>query len=156
MRLVDFLSPQSVFADLKATDKKSVIEEIVGFVASNIPDVPREVVERALVDREKLGSTGIGHGVALPHGRVKGLYEIKVYFCRSMKGVDYKSTDRAPVHLFFVILSPENSTSSHLKVLAIVSNLLKNPDFRGNLFSATNAAELYTVIAEADRKNMLA
>lgn len=156
MRLVDVLSPEGVFVDLKAMDKFSVLEEIIGAVIPFLTGVARESVQRAIFEREKLGSTGIGYGVALPHGRVKGLSEIKVFFGRSVRGVDYQSMDRARVHLFFVILSPESSTSSHLKILAIVSNLLKNPDFRGNLLRAADAAGIYAVIAEADRKNVLA
>ena len=82
-----------------------------------------------LLEREKLGSTGIGYGVAIPHGKMKDLKKILVSFARSKRGVDFQATDEKPVHLFFLIVAPENSTASHLKVLSDISRILKESAF---------------------------
>ena len=102
MRLADVLSEENIITDLKARDKTEVLGEMVDDISSIVDSVDRERVLKALLDREKLGTTGIGHGVAIPHGKIKGLAELKVFFGRSRKGVNFSSMDNLPVHLFFL------------------------------------------------------
>lgn len=153
MRLADILEEDQIIADLKATEKRELLDEMVTHMASTSAGLNRERVLEALLEREKLGSTGIGHGVAIPHGKIKGLDEIKVSFGRSKRGVDFNSMDDMPVHLFFLIVAPEDSAAVHLKVLASISHLLKDPEFRGRLMNASDGTELFDLIIEADRKS---
>jgi len=103
-----------------------------------------------LQQREKLGSTGIGDGVAIPHGKVSDLHELVVAFGRSKKGIAFDAIDGKPVHLFFLLLAPENSTGQHLKALAKISKMLKTPNFRKKLIEAKTKSDLYKAIVEQD------
>ncbi len=153
MRLADVLSEDRIMTGLEAGEKKELLEKMVSRAASLDNAVEKDAVLKALIERERLGTTGIGHGVAIPHGRVKGLKEIIVFFGRSEKGVDFDSMDRMPVHLFFVIMAPEHSAAAHLKVLASISHLLKNQDLRLKLMTANGRSEIYRAIIEAERRN---
>ncbi len=153
IRLADLLRENHVITDLKSRAKNEALDEMVAEISSRVSSLKTEALRSSLLERERLGSTGIGHGVAIPHGKIKGLNEIMVFFGRSRKGVDFNSTDKQPVHLFFVIIVPEKAAAAHLKVLASISHLLKNQDFRGKLMRAANAADIHRIIAEADRHN---
>lgn len=152
MRLADVLKEEHIITDLKARGKRQLLEEMVSCISSRVDGVDPEKVLNAVLEREKLGSTGIGHGVAIPHGKIKGMTEIRVFFGRSGPGVDFDSLDRQPVYLFFMIVAPENSTAAHLKILAGISHLLKDQEFRHRLTTAETAGDVYRVIVEADRR----
>jgi PTS system nitrogen regulatory IIA component len=104
------------------------------------------------LEREKLGSTGIGDGIAIPHGKMKGIEELVTSFGRSIKGVDFESIDNKPTHLFFLLVAPENSAGVHLKALARISRLLKDSGFRNRLMEASDRQDLFRIIAEEDEK----
>ncbi|HPR15219.1 MAG TPA: PTS sugar transporter subunit IIA, partial [Smithella sp.] len=104
-----------------------------------------------LKQRENLGSTGIGEGVAIPHGKISNLNDIVVAFGRSEKGIAYDSLDGKPVHLFFLLLAPENSAGQHLKILAKISKMLKDVYFRNKLIAAKSRDELYQIIIDQER-----
>ncbi|MBI5903145.1 MAG: PTS sugar transporter subunit IIA [Deltaproteobacteria bacterium] len=152
MRLADVLKEDYIITDLKARGKRQLLEEMVSCAASRVDGVDAERVLNAILEREKFGSTGIGHGVAIPHGKIKGITEIRVFFGRSRPGVDFDSMDKRPVYLFFMIVAPENSTAAHLKIMAGISHLLKNQEFRHRLTTAETAGDVYRVIVEADRR----
>jgi PTS system nitrogen regulatory IIA component len=105
-----------------------------------------------LVEREKLGSTGIGDGIAIPHGKVPGLPVLMASFGRSIKGVDFSAIDGRPTYLFFTLFAPENSAGAHLKALARISRIFKNPAFRESIMKAKDAAEIYRLIEAEDSK----
>ena len=105
-----------------------------------------------LLDREKLGSTGIGEGVAIPHGKVPGLPGLVASFGRSVPGVDFRAIDGRPTHLFFTLFAPENSAGAHLKALARISRIFKNAAFRDAIMKAADAAEVYRLIEAEDAK----
>ncbi len=151
MRLEDVLEKDSVIESLDGTEKREVLEEMVAGLCSVVSGLNKEELLEVLLEREKLGSTGIGYGVAIPHGKMAGLNKILVSFARSKKGVDFQATDEKPVHLFFLIVAPENSTASHLKVLSDISRILKESDFRKKLMDAGNKDDIYRIIIEADR-----
>lgn len=153
MILADVLREENILTDLKSRDKEQVLGEMVDCISSMVAPIEQERVLKALLDREKLGTTGIGHGVAIPHGKIKGLAELKVFFGRSKKGVNFSSMDNLPVHLVFLILAPENSAAAHLKVLASISHLLKSQDFRMKLMEAANRADIHRIINEAEKKS---
>jgi PTS system nitrogen regulatory IIA component len=152
MKITDILDESSVIQDLRATTKKGVLEELSSVLVERgkLPD--REKVVEVLLEREKLGSTGIGDGIAIPHGKMKGIKELVISFGRSIKGVDFESIDNKPTHLFFLLVAPENSAGVHLKALARISRLLKDSSFRNRLMEARDRQDLFTIIAEEDEK----
>ena len=149
MKILDVLRKQSITVDLKATDKKGVLEELVASVAAFSNAGPEEMV-RVLLDRERLGSTGIGNGIGIPHGKLKGLEKLLLGFGISRKGVDFESMDNRPTYLFFLLITPEDSTGPHLKLLARISKILKSVPFREKLMNAADQDEIFELIREAD------
>jgi PTS system nitrogen regulatory IIA component len=152
MKVVDFLREDWMVADLRASDKEGVLRELAQVLARSgtISDVDRAVF--VLLEREKLGSTGIGEGIAIPHGKLPELSEVVAVFGRSRQGVDFDSMDGEPSHLFFLLMAPENSASLHLKALARISRLLKAKQFREELLGCASGDELYRKISEEDAK----
>jgi len=151
MKILDTLKKEAIIGDLKSTDKKEVLEELVTPIAGMI-DVELEELVRILMERERLGSTGIGGGIGIPHGKLKNLDSLVLGFGLSRKGVDFESMDGRPTHIFFVLLSPENSTGLHLKLLARISKLLKDEDFKDKLLNAADSEALYNIIETDDEE----
>ncbi|MBW1785576.1 MAG: PTS sugar transporter subunit IIA [Deltaproteobacteria bacterium] len=153
MRLADILMENDIISDLKARDKKGVLEELAEVVSRHNPSVDRVVLVNVLVERENLGSTGIGDGVAIPHGKLKGVDQPIVSFGRSKTGLDFDSMDAQPVHLFFLLIAPENSSGMHLQVLAKIAKILKNSAFRKLLMEASGRGDLYRTITDMDEES---
>ncbi len=152
MKLLDFLQQDRIVPQLRSTDKEGVLAELAGvLVATQRIKNGRDAVH-VLLEREKLGSTGIGEGIAIPHGKLKELDEVVAVFGRSPDGIDFDSMDGAPVHLFFLLMAPENSASTHLKALARISRLLKDRAFREELLQADSQEALFEIIAREDEK----
>ena len=151
MKILDVLPKEAILADLKAVDKKGVLEELVVPVA-NISGVNHEDLVKVLMEREHLGSTGIGDGIGIPHGKVKDLNSLILGFGLSRKGVDFDSMDGQPAHIFFLLITPENSTGLHLKLLARISRILKNDPFKEKLRRATSPDEIYSIIKEEEEE----
>ena len=149
MKILDVLPREAILADLKAQDKKSVLEELVEPVA-RLKKADQEELVLVLMERERLGSTGIGSGIGIPHGKLKNLDELVLGFGLSRKGVDFESMDGRPTHIFFLLMTPENSTGLHLKVLARISKILKNETFRERLLAATSGDDIYRIIKDED------
>ncbi|MEJ2656254.1 MAG: PTS sugar transporter subunit IIA [Desulfobacterales bacterium] len=151
MKILDALTKEAILADLKATDKKGVLEEMVIPVAK-IAGINQAELVKVLMERERLGSTGIGEGIGIPHGKMKGLESLILGFGLSRKGVDFDSMDGLPVHIFFLLITPENSTGLHLKLLARISRILKNDPFKEKLKRAANRDEIYLIIKEEEEE----
>ena len=151
MKILDVLLKEAILPELKANDKKGVLEELVTPVA-RIADINHDYLVKVLMERERLGSTGIGEGIGIPHGKVKGLESLVLGFGLSKKGVDFDSMDGQPAHIFFLLLTPENSTGLHLKLLARISRILKNEPFKQRLLHATNRDEIYSIIEEEEEE----
>lgn len=152
MKIVDFVRPELIVAELHAHDKSEVIKELANHLAGNVSGVDREALARVLLERERLASTAIGEGVAIPHGKLDAVGKLVACVGRAVGGVDFDSMDGRPTHLFFVLVAPENSTGVHLKALARISRLFKDPEFRTRLMQAKDAPEIYRVIADEDAK----
>lgn len=153
MKIVDILSEELVVPALAGRAKREVIEELAGAVAErHRGEIDRDRLVQALEDREKLNSTALGEGVAIPHGKLPGLKRVVAAFGRSRGGVDFSSLDGKPTHLFFLLVAPEDSAGAHLKALARISRLLKDESFRQRLLDAPTAADLYRIIREEDDK----
>lgn len=136
--------------NLSATAKKDVLTELVSVLVANGQKIDAAKAVDVLLQREKLGSTGIGDGVAIPHGKISDLNDLVVIFGRSQKGIDFDAIDGKPTHLFFLLLAPEHSTGQHLKALAKISKMLKTPNFRRKLIEAKTKTDLFKIIIEQD------
>jgi PTS system nitrogen regulatory IIA component len=152
MKIMDYLSEEWVIPDLQGTNKPSILKELSSVLVKpcHVPSV--EELLQVLLDREKLGSTGIGEGIAIPHGRLKKLKKFFISFGRSLRGVDFDSIDRKPSHLFFLVIAPENSAVDNLKLLSRIVTLLKEPSLKKRLMEVHSQKELFQIISEEDEK----
>ena len=149
MKIVEFLRPDCVIDNLTGKTGQAVLSELCRPLAQSQKVDGQKLLE-TLLEREKLGSTGIGDGVAIPHGKVKNAKELVLAFGRSHAGVDFNSLDGRPAQLFFLLIAPEEAVGVHLKMLARISRILKDPLTRKQLLEAPDAASIYTVISEQD------
>ena len=152
MRIQDILPPGAVVDGLLAETKEGVLRELSEVVCRRIPALSPDRLTAILMEREGLGSTGIGEGVAIPHGKIPGIDRLVAAFGRSPGGVQFASLDGKPARLFFLVLAPENSAGMHLKALARISRLLKDPRFRERLLTAEGAEGLSQVLREEDER----
>ncbi len=149
---MDILVKDGVILDLASDSKQSVLEEMSTALASAESSLSPEGLLEVLVAREELQSTGIGDGVAIPHGKIQGLDRLVASFARSVKGVDFASIDEQPTHLFFLLVVPEHSGGQHLKALARISRFFRDPEFRGKLMRAGALDDVFRAIEEEDAK----
>ena len=155
MKIVDFVGPELIVPQLQAHEKSAVIRELADHLAAHVTGpqkIDRDVLAKVLLERERLASTAIGEGVAIPHGKLDAVGKLVACVGRAVDGVDFDSMDGRPTHLFFVLVAPENSTGVHLKALARISRLFKDPEFRTRLMQAKDAQEIFRVIADEDAK----
>jgi PTS system nitrogen regulatory IIA component len=153
MKVTEFLSPNAVVAELRGTSKAEVLRELSEQLAQAYGGALRmDRVQEVLSEREKLASTGIGDGVAIPHGKMPGLGRLYAAFGVSRAGVDFSSIDKRPTHLFFALVAPENSAGVHLKALARVSRLFRSAGLRDAILASRGADDIYRLIAEEDAR----
>ena len=149
MKLLDVLHKEAIIADLVSNDKKGILKELAAPVA-RIAGIDSETCVNVLLERERLGSTGIGEGIGIPHGKLKDLKALLLGFGRCPGGIDFESMDGQPTYLFFLLITPEQSTGLHLKVLARISKILKSSEFKERLLEAADQDEIFTIIKEED------
>ncbi len=152
MKIVDFIREDLILPDLRSKAKLDLLDELAEHLATHNDGVSKDALMKVLVDRERLASTAIGEGVAIPHGKLDAVGKLIACVGRARDGVDFDSMDGRPTHLFFVLVAPENSTGVHLKALARISRLFKEPEFRARLLAAETAHDMYEVIADEDAK----
>ena len=152
MKIQDILAERSIIPDLKGKNKKQVLEELIDGLLAAKPQLDRERLMAVLQERERLGSTGIGDGIAIPHGKLKDLDQLVLSFGRSAQGVDFESMDGKPVHLFFLLVAPESCAGIHLRALAKIARLLKNGAIRKKLSGLVDREEIYAVIQQEDEE----
>lgn len=146
MQLEQILKPEFINADLSAKSRDEALAEMVETVIRSGVEMNNSSIVDILKQREQLGSTGIGEGVAIPHGKTAAVNRIIVAFGRSTEGISYDALDGKPVHLLFLLLAPENSAGQHLKILAKISRMLKEADFRQKLLDASSQMDLHSII----------
>jgi nitrogen PTS system EIIA component len=151
VKITDFLSRETIVPALASRDKNAALEEMAGYLGST-HRLDKDKVLKVLLERERISTTAIGEGVAIPHGKLNGVERVVGVFARSPEGIDFASLDGAPTHLFFVLVAPENAAADHLKALARISRLLKDEAFRRRLMAGQSSQELYTTILEEDEK----
>jgi nitrogen PTS system EIIA component len=147
MLLSDFISPDSVVASLKVKSKKQLLQDLSARAARLTGLSERDIFD-VLLQRERLGSTGLGHGIAIPHGKVQGLKRIVGIFARLAEPVDFDAVDGDPVDIVFLLLAPEGAGADHLKALARISRLLREGSAVEKLRACKDTAALYAVLTE--------
>jgi PTS system nitrogen regulatory IIA component len=147
MLLSDFISPDSVVASLKAKSKKQLLQDL-SVRAARLTGLSERDIFDVLLQRERLGSTGLGHGIAIPHGKVQGLKQIVGIFARLAEPVDFDAVDGDPVDIVFLLLAPEGAGADHLKALARISRLLREGSAVEKLRASKDAAALYALLTE--------
>ncbi len=150
MKISDFLSKEFFIPELKSSDKNEAINELIDLFSSDPRVEDIEDVRKNVFEREKIMSTGIGKGFAVPHGKSDSIKEIIAAFGRSTKGIDFEAMDGQPVNLIFLIVGRNDSISIHIKLLSRISRMMNKDDFRNRLLNAANAEELYKVFIEEE------
>lgn len=150
MKILDVLHKDAILTELKSTDKKGALEELVTPVA-DITGIKSDRLLRVLMDREQLGSTGIDGGIGIPHGKLKELDDLILGFGLSRNGVNFESMDGRPTRIFFLLFTPENSTGLHLKLLARISRILKDDVLKEKLLQVKSSDEVVSIIQENDQ-----
>jgi len=152
MKISDILVREASILDLKSTNKDDLLAEMAAALAAAEPALEAGKLLEVLREREALQSTGIGEGVAIPHGKVQGLDRLVAAFARSTAGVDFDSIDGLPTQLLFLLIVPEQSGGQHLKALARISRFFRDASFREKLLGATELEEIFRAIEEEDAK----
>jgi len=152
MKLSEILKKDFIIADLSGKDKTGVLSEMTNFLENNEAIKDKEALHSALIEREKLGSTGIGENVAIPHAKSEEIDQILTLFGRSREGIEFDSLDKKPVHFVCLIIAPVHSTGHHLKALARIARLLKNQDLRDKILKSRDKNEIYSHLLDEDAK----
>lgn len=152
MKIMDILVKDAVVLNLASKDKNGILQEMSQALAAAEPSVSAEALLQILVEREGLQSTGIGEGVAIPHGKMAGLDRLMASFARSAEGVDFDSIDGQPTQLYFLLVVPEDSGGQHLKALARISRFFRDSAFRDKLIGAATTEDIFRAIDEEDAK----
>ncbi|MCD6152470.1 MAG: PTS sugar transporter subunit IIA [Syntrophobacterales bacterium] len=151
MNITDMLKKEFIIEELKSKTKREVLFELSEVFLQGNFNIDTDSMVKVLLEREKLGSTGIGDGIAIPHGKLPGLENLIVSFGRSKEGIEFDSLDGKPVHIFFLLMAPENSAGQHLKALAKISRMLKEETFRNDLMKMQTSDEIYSLIDQKNR-----
>jgi PTS system nitrogen regulatory IIA component len=152
MKILDILAPDAIIPAMRATTKSDALHELAALLATLHPEIDGARLVQVLLDREALGSTAIGEGIAIPHGKMPGVANVVAAFGRSANGLAFDSLDGNPTRLFFLLVAPEDSAGIHLKALARVSRLLKDKSFRDRLAGGGSQEQLFAIIKEEDEK----
>ena len=152
MKIIDLLDQSCILSEMTATTKQAALEELAATLVPGPENLDLATVVEVLMERERLGSTGIGDNIAIPHGKLANLSGLKLAFGRSLKGVDFESMDGKLSHLFFLLLAPINSAGLHLKALAKISRMLMSATFRENLMRAAQSQDIFQLLAQKDEE----
>lgn len=153
MNISDIISPDRVLCDIDASSKKKALEQLSDMIASDTTStlLPKDVVD-SLIARERLGSTGIGYGVAIPHGRLKNTDHAIAAFAKLHEGIDFDAADNQTVDLLFALLVPEESTSEHLQLLAQLAEMFSSEEFREKLRATKDRQAIYDLLSSWGKK----
>lgn len=152
MKITEILKPDFIISELKATDKKGTLTELSCFLKEKGAIENQQALNNALMEREKLGSTGIGENVAIPHAKCDEIQHIITLFGRSKKGIEFESLDQKPVYFICLLLAPTNSTGQHLKALARIARLMKSKKLREEILDAQDEKKIFSLLLDEDSK----
>ncbi len=155
MKIMDFLNTEAINVDLQANDKKGVVKELVDVLisAGSVAAKDKDKIISLLMERESLGSTGVGQGIGIPHSKTNSVKKLIAALGISKKGVNFESLDGEPVYIIFLLLAPEDSAGPHLKALARISRLLKDKYFRDTLKSSEDKKTVVKIINQEEQKS---
>ncbi|HVM32029.1 MAG TPA: PTS sugar transporter subunit IIA [bacterium] len=151
MQILDFLAADAIKLNLESKTKKDAIKELVELLVKSGKVKDKKKMLQTLMEREELGSTGIGQGIAIPHGKSDTVSDLSAAFGVSQEGISFDALDGEPVNLFFLLVAPEGAAGAHLKALARISSLLKDKFFRKSLLSAKSPDEVIKIIQEEEK-----
>lgn len=152
MKITEILKPDFIISELEATDKKGTLTELSRFLKEKGAIENQQALNNALLEREKLGSTGIGENVAIPHAKCDEIQHIITLFGRSKKGIEFESLDQKPVYFICLLLAPTNSTGQHLKALARIARLMKSKKLREEILDAQDEKKIFSLLLDEDSK----
>jgi len=152
MNISDVLDKKAVIPNLKSQSKNEIIKELAEGLSSVVPNLNNEKLVESLLEREKLCSTAVDSGIAIPHAKLSGISNIVAQFGKSAQGIPFDSLDGKPTQLFFMIIAPENATGSHIHLLARISKIFKNPELRAKLIKSNNGDEIFELLMREDEK----
>ena len=153
MNLLDILSPNAVIVGLHGETKDEIIQELVDSLEEGAAITDREKVLQSVLDREKIMSTGIGDGIAIPHGKSDAVVTLSAALGTQKRGANFEALDGEPAYVFFLLVSPANISGPHIQALARISRLLKNEEFKKRLIAASSPEDLLSEIGEEEKKN---
>ena len=153
MSLLDILSARATIVGLKGESKDEIVEELVDSLEVGVALTDRAKVLQAVLEREKIMSTGIGDGIAIPHGKADAVIELTAALGIHKRGVDFEALDGEPAYVFFLLVSPANVSGPHIKALARISRMLKNDSFKKRLIEADSAGQILGIIAEEEKRH---
>ena len=153
MKISDFLDVDTIITDLSSNTKKEAIEELSASISNNNQHINQERLSEILQEREELCSTALDSGVAVPHGKIGGITDVIIGFGRSMEGIQYDSLDQKPTHFFITLVAPEDITGLHIQLLARISKIFKNQEFRTKLIQCESIQGIYEAIKLEDEKH---
>jgi PTS system nitrogen regulatory IIA component len=153
MRIEEFITEALILPEIRATRAADVITELGALLAQGHPGVSEADIIRVLLARERVGSTALGEGLAVPHAKLRSLDHLIACFGRSRRGVEFGAADRKPTRFFFALVAPESSAGDYLKALARISRLFRNPELSGRLMAARGAHDIFRVLTEADAES---
>jgi nitrogen PTS system EIIA component len=152
MNLLDILTPECIKAPLVAAEKKGVIDELVDVLAAVRRVADAAALKEAVWTREQTRTTGIGHGLAIPHGKSSGMASLAMAIGKPAQPMDFQAIDGQPVRLVVLLASPPDRTSDHIQALARISRLMTMEDFRNRIYAASTAAEIYELLKSQESK----
>jgi len=148
MKLGDYVEKDLVLPNLTSGNKSEVLAELIAPLGVINPEMDTDQAVRVLLDRESLGTTGIGDGIAIPHGKLEGLDKVIVVVGRSLEGIDFDALDHKPCSIFFLVLAPEQAAGTHLRLLAQISRVLKDEAFRQEFMSVTDIDGMFKLLKD--------
>jgi len=148
MKLGDYVEKDLVLPNLTSGNKSEVLAELIAPLGVINPEMDTDQAVRVLLDRESLGTTGIGDGIAIPHGKLEGLDKVIVVIGRSLEGIDFDALDHKPCSIFFLVLAPEQAAGTHLRLLAQISRVLKDEAFRQEFMSVTDIDGMFKLLKD--------
>jgi fructose-specific phosphotransferase system IIA component len=152
MRICDILPVKHIKAEIAGIDKNQVIEEMIDLLSDEFSVEVIDELKKAVIDREKIMSTGVGKGFAIPHAKTSSIEGIVAAFGKSSKQIDFQSLDGEPVHLVFVLIGKDNLVGPHIKLLSRISRMMNKDEFRTSLLNAKTEEEIYSIFDEEEKK----
>ena len=152
MKIQDLLHKNAILTDITQTDKSDVLRLMATFMATRFGLPDGDDIAQRIIEREAEMSTGIGYGIAIPHARIAGIEELYLVVGRSVSGVEFNAIDELPVHLFFMMLSPKNTSAEHTQILSKLSRIMSYEEVRTRLMEVSTAEQFYDVIVKSENK----